>query len=58
MRNNNNYYSSTFFIIYVPSQQTQGQLQKQHSTDTNKYITENEKHDDDSRKASLRNSTA
>jgi hypothetical protein len=27
-----------FFIIYVPSQQIQGQLQTQHSVDTNNYI--------------------
>jgi hypothetical protein len=29
-----------FFIIYVPSQQPQGQLQTQHSVDTSNYITE------------------
>jgi hypothetical protein len=27
-----------FFIIYVPSQQPQGQLQAQHSVDTDNYI--------------------
>jgi hypothetical protein len=27
-----------FFIIYVPSQQLQGQLQTQHSVDTRNYI--------------------
>jgi hypothetical protein len=27
-----------FFIIYVPSQQLQGQLQTQHSVDTSNYI--------------------
>jgi hypothetical protein len=27
-----------FFIIYVPSQQLQGQLQTQHSLDTSNYI--------------------
>jgi hypothetical protein len=30
--------SIQFFIIYVPSQQLQGQLQTQHSVDTGKYI--------------------
>jgi hypothetical protein len=29
-----------FFIIYVPSQQLQGQLQTQHSVDTSNYIME------------------
>jgi hypothetical protein len=29
-----------FFIIYMPSQQLQGQLQTQHSVDTSNYITE------------------
>jgi hypothetical protein len=34
------YVASTiqFFIIYVPSQQPQGQLQTQHSVDTSNYI--------------------
>jgi ABC-type antimicrobial peptide transport system permease subunit len=32
------YYSVQFFIIYVPSQQLQGQLQTQHSVDTSNYI--------------------
>jgi hypothetical protein len=31
---NNNNNSIQFFIIYVPSQQPQGQLQAQHSVDT------------------------
>jgi hypothetical protein len=35
-RNTNN--SIQFFIIYVPSQQPQGQLQTEHSVDTNNYI--------------------
>jgi hypothetical protein len=39
MNNNNNNNSVKFFIIYVPSQQIQGQLQTQHSADTN-----NDKH--------------
>jgi hypothetical protein len=30
--------SIQFFIIYVPSQQLQGQLQTHHSVDTNNYI--------------------
>jgi hypothetical protein len=30
--------SIQFFIIYVPSQQLQGQLQTQHSVDTSIYI--------------------
>jgi hypothetical protein len=30
--------SIQFFIIYVPSQQLQGQLQTQHSVDANNYI--------------------
>jgi hypothetical protein len=30
--------SFQFFIIYVPSQQAQGQLQTQHSVDTSNYI--------------------
>jgi hypothetical protein len=34
-----NYWNSIkFFIIYVPSQQLQGQLQTQHSVDTGNYI--------------------
>jgi hypothetical protein len=36
--NNNNNNSIQFFIIYAPSQQPQGQLQKQHSTDIHNYI--------------------
>jgi hypothetical protein len=35
--NNNN--SIQFFIIYVPSQQPQGQLQAQHSVDTDTLWT-------------------
>jgi hypothetical protein len=30
--------SIQFFIIYVPSQQPQGQLEAQHSVDTDNYI--------------------
>jgi hypothetical protein len=30
--------SIQFFIIYVPSQQLQGQLQTKHSADTSNYI--------------------
>jgi hypothetical protein len=36
--NNNNNNSIKFFIIYVPSEQLQGQLQTQHSVDTVNYI--------------------
>jgi hypothetical protein len=36
--NNNNNNSIKFFIIYVPSQQPQGQLQAQHSVDKNNYF--------------------
>jgi hypothetical protein len=39
--NNNNLFfvlSLLLFIIYVPSQQLQGQLQTQHSVDTGNYI--------------------
>jgi hypothetical protein len=32
------FYSIQFFIIYVPRQQLQGQLHKQHSVDTSNYI--------------------
>jgi hypothetical protein len=32
--------SVQFFIIYVPSQQLQGQLRTQHSVDTSNYIME------------------
>jgi hypothetical protein len=38
MNNNNNNNSIQFFIIYVPSQQLQGQLQAQHSVGTGNYI--------------------
>jgi hypothetical protein len=42
-RNNNNnnsiqFNSIKFFIIYVPSQQSQGELQAQHSVDKNNYF--------------------
>jgi hypothetical protein len=33
-----NSFSIQFFIIYVPSQQPQGQLQAQHSVDENNYF--------------------
>jgi hypothetical protein len=36
--NNNNNNSIQFFIIYVPSQQPQGQLQTEHRVDTSNYI--------------------
>jgi hypothetical protein len=38
-----NYYNTIiqFFIIYVPSQQPQGQLQTEHSVDTGNYIMDN-----------------
>jgi hypothetical protein len=32
--------SIQFFIIYVPSQQLQGQLWKQHTVDTINYVTD------------------
>jgi hypothetical protein len=35
---NSNNNSIQFFIIYVPSQQPQGQLQTQHKVDTSNYI--------------------
>jgi hypothetical protein len=35
--------SVQFFIIYVPSQQLQGQLQTQYTVDTSNYIVD--KHD-------------
>jgi hypothetical protein len=38
--NNNNNNSIQFFIIYVPSQQPNGQLQTQHSLDVGIYIIE------------------
>jgi uncharacterized protein YlbG (UPF0298 family) len=53
-----------FSIIYVPRQHLQGQLQKLHSVDTVStaqvqiiFITEKEKHKDNSHKASFGNST-
>jgi flagellar basal body-associated protein FliL len=36
--NSNSNNSIQFFIIYVPSQRPQGQLQAQHSVDTDNYI--------------------
>jgi hypothetical protein len=36
--NNNSVLSVQFFIIFVPSQQLQGQLQTQHSADTGSHI--------------------
>jgi hypothetical protein len=45
-------------IIYVPGQQLHGQLQRKHSVDTNNYITEKEKHKQNSHKASSGNSAA
>jgi hypothetical protein len=36
--NNNSNNSIQFFIIYVPCQQPQGQLQTQHSVDKSNYI--------------------
>jgi hypothetical protein len=36
--NNNNNNSIKFYIIYLPSQQLQGQLQTQHRVDTGNYI--------------------
>jgi hypothetical protein len=39
----------------MSSQQLQAQLQKQHSTDTNNYVTEKGKHEDNSHKASFEN---
>jgi hypothetical protein len=38
--NNNNNYSIQFIVIYVPSQQVQGQLQTQHNVDTGNFIME------------------
>jgi cell division protein FtsL len=40
--------SVQFFIIYVPSQQLQGQLQTQHTVDTGNYIKDKQKHKDNS----------
>jgi hypothetical protein len=37
-RNTNNNNSIKLFIIYVPWQQLQGQLQTQHSVDTSNHI--------------------
>jgi hypothetical protein len=41
--NNLKYYGNSiqFFIIYVPSQQPQGQLQTQHSVDRSNYLMDN-----------------
>jgi hypothetical protein len=33
-----------FFIIYVPCQQPQGQLQTQHSVDKSNYIMDKQQH--------------
>jgi hypothetical protein len=54
MKNNNidNNDSVQFYIIYVPSQQLQGQLQKQHSVDTSNYIMDKQRRKYNSRKAS------
>jgi hypothetical protein len=38
--NNNNNNAIQLFIIYLPSQQLQSQLQTQHSVDTGNYIKE------------------
>jgi hypothetical protein len=38
MNNNNNNSILFYLIIYVPSQQLQGQLQTQHSVDIGNYI--------------------
>jgi hypothetical protein len=42
-RNNNNNNSVQFFIIYVPSQQPNGQLQTQHNLNAGIYIVEKKK---------------
>jgi hypothetical protein len=44
LNNNNNNNSIQFFIIYVQSQQPQGQLQAQHSVDKCSYILDKKKH--------------
>jgi hypothetical protein len=49
--------SLKLFIIYVPSQLLQGQLQKQHSVDTVNYIKDKQKDKDNSHRASLGKST-
>jgi hypothetical protein len=49
--------SIQLFFIYVPNQQLQGQLEKEHSVDIINYITKKQNHNDKSHKASLENST-
>jgi hypothetical protein len=44
------------FIIYAPSQQLQGELQKQHRVDSGNYITDREKRKYNRLKASFGNS--
>jgi hypothetical protein len=51
--NNNN-----SIVIYVPSQQPQGHLQKRGIADTITYIRGNQKHKEYSQTVSLGNSTA
>jgi hypothetical protein len=46
--NSNSNNSVKTFVIYVPSQQLQGQLQKQPSVDTGNLITDKQKHEDNS----------
>jgi hypothetical protein len=46
-----------FFIIYMPSQQVQGQLQEQRSVSTVNYSTDTQKRKDKSHRACLRNTT-
>jgi hypothetical protein len=48
--------SVKFFIVYVSSQELQGQVHKQHSVNPFNYITDKRKHTDDNR-LSLRSST-
>jgi hypothetical protein len=43
--------STQLCIIYVPSQQLQGQLQKQQNVNTISYITDKERHEDNSHRA-------
>jgi hypothetical protein len=50
---NHNNNSIQFSIIYVLSQELQGQLQKQHSANAINYITHKQKHKDKSHEASL-----
>jgi hypothetical protein len=46
-----------FFTAYVPSQQLQGQLQKQLSVNITNYITMKRQHKDNSHKVSLGHNT-